>query len=98
MTTSQCNPYPLSTKPGIHDDVQTSSLIHAFLHVGTYMYHIQWNLYWADTLGTFPSVHLIEVVKIAQCLLAIKIQRLLCTVIKLHVVKEAIQSSSSLPT
>ena len=27
----------------------------------------------------------------------INIQRLLCTVIKLHVVKEAIQSSSSLP-
>ena len=47
--------------------------------------------------GTFPSVRLIEVVKIAQCLLTINIQRLLCTVIKLHVVKEAIQSSSSLP-
>ena len=47
----------------------------------------------------FPSVRLIEVVKIAQCLLMImiNIQRLLCTVIKLHVVKEAIQSSSSLP-
>ena len=40
---------------------------------------------------------LIEVVKIAQCLLTINIQRLLCTVIKLYVVKEAIQSSSSLP-
>ena len=39
----------------------------------------------------------IEVVKIAQCLLTINFQRLLCTVIKLHVVKEAIQSSSSLP-
>ena len=38
-----------------------------------------------------------EVVKVAQCLLAINIQRILCTVIKLHVVKEAIQSSSSLP-
>ena len=64
---------------------------------------IQWNLYLADTFGTFPSVRLIEgvrlieVVKIAQCLLTINIQRLLCTVIKLHVVKEAIQSSSSLP-
>ena len=47
--------------------------------------------------GTFPSVRLIEVVKIAQCLLTINIQRLRCTTIKLHVVKEAIQSSSSLP-
>ena len=55
------------------------------------------NLHYADTLGTFPSVRLIEVVKIAQCLLTINIQRLLCTVIKLHVVQEAIQSSSSLP-
>ena len=58
---------------------------------------MQWNL------GTFPSVHLIEgvhlieFVKIAQCLLTINIQRLLCTMIKLHVVKEVIQSSSSLP-
>ena len=43
------------------------------------------------------SVRLIRVVKIAQCLLRINIQRLLCTVIKLHVVKEAIQSLSSLP-
>ena len=43
------------------------------------------------------SVRLIRVVKIAQCLLRINIQRLLCTVIKLHVVKEAIQSSFSLP-
>ena len=47
--------------------------------------------------GTFPSVRLIEVVKIAQCLLTINIQRLRCTTIKLHVVKEAIQSSNSLP-
>ena len=52
---------------------------------------------------TFPSVRikesvrLIEFVNIAQCLLTINIQRLLCTVIKLHVVKEAIQSSSPLP-
>ena len=38
-----------------------------------------------------------EVVKIVQCLLTISVQRLLCTVIKLHVVKEVIQSSSSLP-
>ena len=51
--------------------------------------------------GAFPSVCLIEgvrlirVVKIAQSLLTI--QLLLCTVIKLHVVKEEIQSSSSLP-
>ena len=43
------------------------------------------------------GVRLIRVVKIVQCLLMINIQRLLCTVIKLHVVKEAIQSSSSLP-
>ena len=38
-----------------------------------------------------------EVLKIAQCLLAINIERLLCAVKKLHVVKEPIQSSSSLP-
>ena len=38
-----------------------------------------------------------EVVKIVQCLLTINNQWLICTVIKLHVVKEAIQSSSSLP-
>ena len=50
----------------------------------------------ADTFGTFVSVRLIGVVKIVQCLLTINIQQLLCTVIKLHVVKEAIQSSSSL--
>ena len=56
-----------------------------------------------DTLGTFPSLRLIEgarlieVVKIAQCLLTINIQQLPCTVIKLYVVKEAIRSSSSLP-
>ena len=43
------------------------------------------------------GVRLVEVVKIAQCLLAINIQRLLCTVIKFNAVKEAIQSSSSLP-
>ena len=45
------------------------------------------------------GVRLIEVVKIVQCLLTINIQQLLCTctVIKLPVVKEAIQSSSSLP-
>ena len=58
---------------------------------------------YADTFGTFPSVRLIEgvrligVLKIAQCLLTINIQRLICTVLKLHLVKEAIQSSSSLP-
>ena len=56
---------------------------------------IQWNLYQADTFETFPSVcliggtHLIEVKKIAQCLLTINIQRLLCNVIQLHFVKEA---------
>ena len=43
------------------------------------------------------GVRLIEVVKIAQCLLTINIQWLLCTMTKLHIVKEAIQSSSSLP-
>ena len=48
-----------------------------------------------DTFGTYPSVRLVEgvrlkeVLKIAQCLLMINIQRLLCTVIKFHVVKEA---------
>ena len=48
-------------------------------------------------LNRVEGVRVIEVVKIAQCLLRINIQRLLCIVIKLHVVKEAIQSSSSLP-
>ena len=56
-----------------------------------------------DTFATFPSIRLIEgvclieVVNIVQCLSTINIQRLLGTVIKLYVVKEAIQSSSSLP-
>ena len=36
------------------------------------------------------GVRLIEVLKIAQCLLTINIQRLLCTVIKFYVVKEAV--------
>ena len=48
-------------------------------------------------LNIIEGVRLTEVVKIAQCLLTISIQRLLCTVIKLHVVKEAMQCSSSLP-
>ena len=34
---------------------------------------------------------LLKVVKVAQCLLMISCKRLLCTVIKLHVVKEAIR-------
>ena len=59
----------------------------------------------ADTFRSFASVrliegvHLIEVVKIEQCLLMINNQWLstVSTVIKLQVVKEAIQSSSSLP-
>ena len=48
-----------------------------------------------DTFRTFPSVHLVEgvhlmeVVKIAQCLLTINFQWLLRTAIKFHVVKEA---------
>ena len=49
-----------------------------------------------NTVKPLLSGHL-GVVKIAQCLLTINIQWLLCTVIKLHVVKEAIQRSSSLP-
>ena len=49
-----------------------------------------------NTVKPLLSGHL-RVVKIAQCLLTINIQRLLCTVIKLHVVKEAIQRSSLLP-
>ena len=71
--------------------------------VSRFRIKLRWNLYLVDTFGTFPTVRLIEgvcsteVVKIAQCLLTINIQWLLCTVIKLHVVKEAIQSSSSLP-
>ena len=36
------------------------------------------------------GVHLMEVLKIAQSLLTINIQRLLCTVIKFYVVKEAV--------
>ena len=36
------------------------------------------------------GVRLIEVLKIAQCLLTINIQRLLFTVIKFYVVKEAV--------
>ena len=47
--------------------------------------------------GTFPSVRLTEVVKIAFLFLTINIQRFLCAVIKFHVVKKAIQSLSSLP-
>ena len=47
--------------------------------------------------GTFPSVRLTEVVKIAFLFLTINIQRLLCAVIKFHVVKKAIQNLSSLP-
>ena len=41
--------------------------------------------------GRFTEgVHLIEVLKIAHCLLTINMQRLLCTVIKFYVVKEAV--------
>ena len=46
--------------------------------------NIQWNLYKADTFGTFPNGRLIEVCKNS----AMFIQRLLYTVIKFHVVKE----------
>ena len=55
---------------------------------------IQWNLFLADTFGAFPSVHLIESVrlievgKIAQCLLTINIQRLLCAVISYMLLKK----------
>ena len=48
-----------------------------------------------DIFGTYPSVLLIEgvrlivVLKIVQCLLTINMQWLLCIVIKFHVVKEA---------
>ena len=52
---------------------------------------------WKLSVRLIKGVRLIEVVKIAQCLLTINIQRLLCTEIKLNVVKEAMQSSSSLP-
>ena len=38
--------------------------------------------------GTFPSVRLIEVVKIAQCLLTINIQRLRCTTIYCMLLKK----------
>ena len=58
------------------------------------IYDLQWNF---PSVRLIKGVCLIEVVKIVQCLLMINIQWLLCTVIKLHVVKEAIQSSSSLP-
>ena len=60
---------------------------------------IQWNLYLRDLSKMVRLIKgvscLMEVVKIAQCLLTINIQRLICTLMKLHVVKEAIQSSSS---
>ena len=49
------------------------------------------------SVGLMEGVHLIEVLKIVKSLLTINIQWLLCTVKKLQVVKEAIQSSSSLP-
>ena len=39
-----------------------------------------------DTFGTSPSIRLIEVVKVAQRLLTINTERLICSVIKLHVV------------
>ena len=42
---------------------------------------------YSETFGIFPSVCLIEVCK--TCAMFVKIQRLLCTVIKFHVVKEA---------
>ena len=58
------------------------------------IYDLQWNF---PSVRLIKGVCLIEVVKIVQCLLTINIQWLLCTVIKLHVVKEAIESSSSLP-
>ena len=65
-------------------------------------YSCPYTSYHLSSFVTFPSVRLVKgvVVKISQCLLTrltINIQRLLCTVIKLHAVKEAIQSSSSLP-
>ena len=49
-----------------------------------------------NTVKPLLSGHL-RAVKIAQCLLTINIQRLLCIVIKLYVVKEAIPRSSLLP-
>ena len=55
---------------------------------------IQRNLYYkADTFGAFPSVHLIEGVRlievgeVAQCLLTINILRLLCSVISYMLLK-----------
>ena len=51
----------------------------------------------SQSVPLIEGARLIEVVKIVQWTLTINIQQLLCTVIKLHVVKEAIQSSSSLP-
>ena len=60
------------------------SIMNDFLY--TINSKIQWKLYEADTFATFPT----DLVKIAQCLLTINNQRLLCTVMKSHVVKEAI--------
>ena len=60
--------------------------------------HVHFHKCISVTHGSIQEgARLIEVVKIVQRLLTINIQQLLCTVIKLHVVKEAIQSSSSLP-
>ena len=56
---------------------------------------IQRIFYLADTFGTYPSVRLtegerlIEVCKMAQCLLTINFQRLLCNMIKIHVIRKA---------
>ena len=75
--------------------------------VSRFRIKVRWNLYLVDTFGTFPTVRLIEgvclieVVKIAQCLLTINIQWLLCSEVKLNVVKEAIRVQVhylSLPT
>ena len=67
------------------------------------VHYSETSIKWTPSGSDFPSVRLIEgvrlieVVKTVQCLLMINIQQLLCTVIKLHVVKEAIPSSNSLP-
>ena len=54
---------------------------------------IQWNLHWADTFGTFPSVLLIyrgcPLNGVCKNCAMFNFQRLLCTVIKFHFVKEA---------
>ena len=86
-----------------HDDFMFFLFLRCSDDLSKRHYYSETSIKRIDTFGTFASVSLIEdvrlmeVVKIAHCLLTINIQWLICTEIKIHVVKEAIQCSSSLP-